>query len=86
MKVTKEQLKQLISEEIKNVLSEDDGRYFVKGDPEDNYGYGGALGPEKAAQQKTPPTAAADKGGSLQDEIDDLKTAVKDVLAKLDEL
>ena len=55
------------------------GCKWAGGDP-------GAAAPYKAAQQKTPPPAAADKGGSLQKEIDDLKSAVKDVLTKLDEL
>ena len=53
MKVTKNQLKQLISEEIKNVLSESRYSYFVKGDPEDHHGYGGAPGPEPRAADST---------------------------------
>ena len=72
MKVTKEQLKQLISEEIKNAISEVHSKPLYV--------------PPQADQEKTPAPAAADKGGSLQDEIDDLKRAVKDVLAKLEEL
>ena len=83
MKVTKNQLKQLISEEIKNVLSEDDGRYFVKGDPDDDHGYGDYFKP-KAAQQKTPaPADSTDKADmSVEERLDSIEKKIDQLLAK----
>ena len=106
MKVTKNYLKQLISEEIRDIRKEIKCKSLKKDynqavavnvTPHDTIAQAqkegcewlddlGVTASDKAAQQKTPPDAAADKGGSLQDEIDTLKTAVKDVLAKLEEL
>ena len=93
MKVTKNQLKQLISEEIKNVLSE--SRYGMPGMEREMDMYGDYLRrqrekeqAQKAAQQKTPPPAdSTDKADDDQDEAkspaDKIHDLAKDLEKKL---
>ena len=83
MKVTKNQLKQLISEEIKNVLSED--RYKLAGGEDPDYGYGDYFKP-KTAQEKTPaPAVSTDKADmSVEERLDSIEKKLDDILAKLE--
>ena len=91
MKVTKNQLKQLISEEIKNVLTEARGGQFY-GDHEmyDDYlrRQREKEQAQKAAQEKTPaPADSTDKADGDQDEAkspaDKIRDLAKDLERKL---
>ena len=92
MKVTKNQLKQLISEEIKNVLSE--SRYGMPGMEREMDMYGDYLRrqrekeqAQKAAQQKTPPPAdSTDKADDDQDEAKSPADKIHDLAKDLDHI
>ena len=83
MKVTKNQLKQLISEEIKNAVSED--RSMMPGgerNPMDDY-FRRELEKRKAAQQKTPaPADSTDKADmSVEERLASIEKKIDQLLA-----
>jgi len=86
MKVTKEQLKQLIGEEIKNAVSEDRSKMpGMERNPMDDY-YRREAEKRKAAQEKTPaPAVSTDKADmSVEERLDSIEKKLDDILAKLE--
>lgn len=87
MKVTKNQLKQLISEEIKNVLSEGYSGWGLKGDPDNDYGYGDYFSRGSKPQQKTPsPAVSTDKAVDDQDEAKKAADEIRDLATELEKM